>query len=129
QESDMGELDINKTFFDSLPSHLQEMIRVAAKATISRTLTSNIYDNAKAVHEFEDQDGVHILDTPDKYYSEFIKAQNKITKQYAEKNSFFKKVLESQSKFADMIYPYHSRTQVLYTTLVQTAHEQKQTED
>src|SRR5699024_2628340 len=57
QESDMGELDINKTFFDSLPSHLQEMIRVAAKATISRTLTSNIYDNAKAVHEFEDQDG------------------------------------------------------------------------
>ena len=45
-------------------------------------------------------------------------------KEYAEKNPFFKKVLDSQIAFAKSVYPYHKRVLELYFNMVKTAHEQ-----
>lgn len=126
QQSDMGELIINKDFWDSLPKDLQAIIEVATLAQATQTLNSNIKDNAEAVRHFQEQEGVTIHDTPESYYREFIEAQNKVTAQYAANDEFFAKVLKSQNEFADLVYPYWSRVLELYTNLVQTAHETKQ---
>lgn len=123
QQSDMGELVINRDFWKSLPKSLQAIIRVAAKAQVAMTLNSNIYDNSKAIQFYKNKADVHVLDTPEGYYEDFITKQKKITQQYAEDNKFFAKVLKSQRKFSRMTYPYWSRVQVLYNNLVQTAHE------
>lgn len=123
QQSDIGELDINKQFWDKLPADLQEIIRVAALATQAETYNADIYKNAQAVKEFEDKDHVKVLDTPPDYYKAFIEAQNKITADYAKQNPFFKKVLESQVAFAKLVYPYRSRVLELYSNLLKTAHE------
>ena len=47
-----------------------------------------------------------MLDTPQDYYEHFITEEKKITAQYAEKNPFFKKVVDSQTEFARMVFPY-----------------------
>src|SRR5699024_2986069 len=123
QQSDMGELILNRDFWKSLPKDLQAILRTATRAQITWTLNSNIYDNAKAIQFYQDEAGVEVLDTPEAYYSDFITAQRKVTKEYAANDEFFAKVLKSQRDFASMVYPYWSRVQELYTNLVKTAHE------
>src|SRR5699024_1826169 len=49
QQSDMGELILNRDFWKSLPKDLQAILRTATRAQITWTLNSNIYDNAKAI--------------------------------------------------------------------------------
>lgn len=125
QQTDVAELIFNKQFWESLPPDLQEMIRVAVMAQVAETLNANVYQNALAVRQFEEKDGVKVLDAPQSYYAEFIAAQKKVTAEYAKKNPFFKKVLESQEQFAQTVYPYWSKILVLYTSLVNTAHEEQ----
>jgi len=125
QQTDVGQIFINGTFFNSLPADLQEIIRIAAKANIADTLDANIYDNSVALHDFIEKDKVQVLDTPEDYYAAFIASERKITKKYAEANPFFKKVVDSQSDFAEMVFPYRSRILTLYDNMVKTAHEQK----
>lgn len=123
QQTDIGQIQINGDFWKSLPPDLQEILKVAAKANIADTLDANIYDNSVALHEFEDKEGVVLHDTPAEYYTEFIKAERQVTRKYAEKNPFFKKVLDSQTAFAKMVYPYRSRILSLYDQMVKTAEE------
>jgi len=94
-------------------------------AQVAETLNANVYQNAVAVKQFEEKDGVKVLDTPQSYYAEFITAQKKVTAEYAKQNPFFKKVLESQEQFAQVVYPYWSKVLVLYSSLVKTAHEEQ----
>lgn len=126
QQTDIGQIFINGTFWNSLPEDLQEIIRIAAKANIADTLDANIYDNSVALHEFIEKEGVQVLDTPEDYYEAFIASERKITKKYSDANPFFKKVVDSQSDFAEMVYPYRSRILTLYDNMVKTAHEYKQ---
>jgi TRAP-type mannitol/chloroaromatic compound transport system substrate-binding protein len=126
QQTDVGQIFINGDFWKSLPEDLQKIIEVAAKAQVSETLDANIYDNSMALHQFIDKEGVHVLDTPEDYYKDFIREEKKITKKYADQNPFFKKVLDSQTEFAKMVYPYHSRITTLYGNMLKTAHEQQE---
>ncbi len=124
QQTDVGQIIFNKDFWNSLPPDLKEIIRVAVMANIAETFNADIYNNAIALHQFEDKDHVHVLDTPADYYPKFIAAEKKVTAQYAAKNPFFKKVLESQIDFAKTVYPYRKRILELYYNMVKTAHEQ-----
>ena len=123
QQTDVGQLLFNKEFWNSLPKDLQEIIRVAVKANLTETFNANIYDNAMALHQFEDKDHVKVLDTPSDYYPKFIASERKITQQYAEKNPFFKKVLDSQIEFAKTVYPYRVRILELYYNMLKAAHK------
>lgn len=125
QQTDIGQIFINGKFWRSLPEDLQEIIKIAAKANIADTLIANVYDNSVALHEFIDKDGVQVLDTPLDYYESFITEELKVTEKYAAENPFFKKVLDSQTDFATMVFPYHSRILSLYDNMVQTADEAK----
>ncbi len=126
QQTDVGQFIVNEDFWNSLGPDLQEIIRVGVMATVSASLNSNIYDNANALHDLEKNDKVILRDTPADYYPKFIAASNKITKEYADKDPFFKKVLESQRAFAKNVYPYHKRVVELYFNMIKTAHEQHQ---
>jgi TRAP-type mannitol/chloroaromatic compound transport system substrate-binding protein len=126
QQTDIGQIFINGDFWKSLPDDLKEIIRVAAKANIADTLDANVYDNSVALHEFMDKEGVKVLDTPPDYYTRFIEEERKVTAKYAAANPFFKKVLDSQSDFAKMVFPYRSRILTLYDSMVKTANEQRQ---
>lgn len=123
QQTDIGQVFVNGDFWESLPDDLKEIFRVAAKANIADTLDANIYDNAQAIHHFIENEKVEVLDTPEEYYEHFITEEKKITAQYAEKNPFFKKVVDSQTEFARMVFPYRSKILTLYDNMVKTANE------
>ncbi|MEJ2381585.1 MAG: hypothetical protein P8076_10470 [Gammaproteobacteria bacterium] len=76
-----------------------------------------------ALKQFVEKDHVHVMSTPKDYYPKFIASERKITKEYAAKNPFFKKVWESQLQFAKLVYPYRVRILELYYNMVKTAHE------
>jgi TRAP-type mannitol/chloroaromatic compound transport system substrate-binding protein len=123
QQTDIGQIIFNNDFWESLPADLKEIIRVAIMANVAEQSNANIYDNAMALHDFKDKDNVKVLDTPKDYYPKFIASERKITQQYAAKNPFFKKVLDSQIDFAKMVYPYHERTVELYYNMLKAAHK------
>lgn len=126
QQTDVGELTINKEFWEGLPADLQAIIASAAKAMASDTLNANIYDNSHALAEYQKDSGIEVHDTPSAYYQEFIAAERKVTEGYANENPFFKKVLDSQKEFANLAFPYWSRILELHSSMVKTAHEEQQ---
>jgi TRAP-type mannitol/chloroaromatic compound transport system substrate-binding protein len=124
QQTDVGQVIFNGDFWKSLPADLQEIIRVAVMANVAETLNANVYDNSLALQELQEKEHVHIENTPADYYPKFIAAEKKVTEQYAAKNPFFKKVLDSQIAFAKVVYPYQGRILELYYNMLKTAHEQ-----
>lgn len=125
QATDIGELQVNKEWWDSLPDDLQAIFESAAMATTFKTYNANIHDNSEAIHEFQ-EGGVTVHDVPDSYFESFIKAQSKVTEGYKEQSEFFAEVLSSQSEYATMVYPYWGRVQTLYANQVRLAQEQKE---
>jgi TRAP-type mannitol/chloroaromatic compound transport system substrate-binding protein len=123
QQTDVGQIVFNGDFWKSLPPDLQEIIKVAVMANVAETINASTYDNAMALHELHDKYGVHVENTPQDYYPKFIASEKKVTAAYAAKNPFFKKVLDSEIKFAKQIYPYRVRILELYYNMVKTAHE------
>ncbi|MEX0730102.1 MAG: TRAP transporter substrate-binding protein [Aquisalimonadaceae bacterium] len=125
QQTDIGEIQFNKEFWDSLPADLQAIIETAVLASVAETEMTNLYENAKAVEAYE-KEGTKMRDTPEDYYAEFIKAQNVIIQDYIEDDAFFAKVYASQAAFAELVFPYHSRNLELYHNLVQEAEKARQ---
>ena len=125
QQTDVGQVIFNGDFWKSLPADLQEIVKVAVMANVAETLNANVYDNSVALQELQEKDQVHIENTPADYYPKFIAAEKKVTEQYAAKNPFFKKVLDSQIAFAKVVYPYQGRILELYYNMLKTAHEQQ----
>jgi len=117
QASDLGELTFNKGFWNKLTAQDKAMIEVAAQATMMESVTAHIYRNAVALKELQSKHGVVVRDTPADLYPEFIRAATKVTDDAAKANPFFKKVLDSQRKFADTIVPYWTKQLGLYYQL------------
>lgn len=123
QATDVGEIDFNTKFYNSLPANLQEMIRTAILATVAQSFNDDISENAKALHNFVTKDGVHVEDTPADYYPAFFKANEPIVDHYVKAHPFFRKVMASQIKFAKLVYPYRSRILTLFSKLVTYGHK------
>jgi TRAP-type mannitol/chloroaromatic compound transport system substrate-binding protein len=123
QSTDVGEVLINKKFWDKLPKDIQEIIRGAAMASMTETYTYNVYKNALAVKLLREKHGVAIHDTPKDIYAAFMKATNTVLNRYAAKDPFFKQVLDSQRQFAQVVVPYWTKILDLYTGLGNTALE------
>jgi TRAP-type mannitol/chloroaromatic compound transport system substrate-binding protein len=117
QATDLGELTFNKDFWNKLTAQDKAQIEVAAQATMMESVTAHIYRNAVALIELQTKYGVVVRDTPADLYPEFIRAANTVTDDAAKDNAFFKKVLESQREFADIIVPYWTKQLGLYYQL------------
>ena len=117
QSTDVGEVLFNKTFFDGLAPDLKEIVRGAAMASIAETYTFNVWRNAQAVVELREKHGVEIRDTPKDFFPEFVRATNIVLDRYAQKDAFFKEVLDSQRTFAKTVVPYWTKVIDLYNQL------------
>src|SRR4051812_10290627 len=117
QSTDIGEILINKTVWDKLSPDLQEIIRTAAMASMMETYTYNVYRNAQAVVRLRNEFKVEIHDTPKDFFTQFVTATNVVLDRYAQKDVFFKHVLDSQRTFAKTVVPYWTKTLDLYETL------------
>jgi len=117
QSTDIGEVIINKTFWNKLPPDIQEIVRTAALASMMETYTYNVYRNAQAVVKLRNDFKVQILDTPKDFFPEFVRATNVVLDRYSGKDAFFKQVLDSQRKFAVTVVPYWTKILDLYSNL------------
>jgi len=96
QSTDIGELLLNKTWYDGLPPDLQMIIKVAAQATIVDS------------------------QTPKEFYPEFINAWNTVAEGLEAEDPFFKKVRDSQKAYAESVMPYRLTITELYQTIGET---------
>src|SRR3954451_17153652 len=117
QSTDIGEVIINKTFWNKLPPDIQEIVRTAAMASMTETYTFNVYRNAQAVVKLRNDFKVQILDTPKDFFPEFVRATNVVLDRYAAKDAYFKQVLDSQRNFAKTVVPYWTKILDLYSNL------------
>ena len=117
QSTDIGEVLFNKTFWNKLPPDIQEQVRVAAMASMMETYAFNVYRNALAIVKLRNEFKVQIHDTPKDFYPEFVRATNVVLDRYAQKDPFFKQVLDSQKNFAVTVVPYWTKIIDLYSGL------------
>jgi len=100
-----GQIIINKDVWAKLPPDIQEMMKVASVyATMQRNFAFN-RETAEACKELI-QEGIEIHRTPDDILKNFLDTWEKIQAEYAEKDPFYKKVIDSQKKYAEMVVPF-----------------------
>ncbi len=101
----IAELLVNKDVWDKLPADLQAIVETACIYTfITWQAKFNVY-NSKALTDLREKHGVTIHRTPDDVLITFLKGWDKLAKEESAKDPFFKKVLDSQRKFASVLVP------------------------
>jgi TRAP-type mannitol/chloroaromatic compound transport system substrate-binding protein len=121
QSTDIGEVLINKAFWDKLSPDLREILKGAALASMMETYSFNVYRNAQAIIELREKHNVQIMDTPKDFFPEFVRATNVVLDRYAQKDPFFKEVLDSQRAFGKTVVPYWTKILDLYSQLGNSA--------
>jgi TRAP-type mannitol/chloroaromatic compound transport system substrate-binding protein len=102
----VADLIINGDVWKKLPPDVQAMIDTAAMATNLEHYAMLIHKNGVALKELVDKHGVVLRETPREYFTEFPKATKRVLDKYAAANPLFKKVLDSQQRFAQLVMPY-----------------------
>lgn len=105
ENTTVGELLINQDVWKSLAPDLQEIVKGAATETFIRFQAKFNHDNAAALRELQEKHHVNVLRTPDDILTTFLKAWDQVAEKEAASNPFFKKVLESQRKYAAVLVP------------------------
>lgn len=121
QSTDVGEVLFNKAFWDKLPNDIKEILKGAALASMTETYAFNVLRNAQAIIELREKHNVQILDTPKDFFPEFVRATNVVLDRYAQKDPFFKEVLDSQRSFGKTVVPYWTKILDLYLQLGNSA--------
>ncbi|MEL7566303.1 MAG: TRAP transporter substrate-binding protein [Dehalobacterium sp.] len=121
QSTDCGDFFISKKFYDSLPADLQSILKESIMSSQFRTILEATKENGIALNEYITDHGVQIHDTPPELYQEYLKIATEVCDEYAAKDEWFKKVLESQRAFAQTTVPYRTEIFKLYNYLGQTA--------
>jgi len=101
----VGEFIMNKAKYDALPADLKEVIKTAAQAAYWMHFVRFQEKTAKACAELIAQ-GIKIIKTTDELNNRFLKVFDEIQGGYGAKDPFYKKVLDSQQKYAGLIVPY-----------------------
>ena len=101
----VAELIVNRDVWNKLSPDIQEIFKTAATEVFFRWWARWQKQNADAIKELVEKHKVQILKTPDDILYEFLKAWDKIAAEESAKNPFFKKVLESQKKYAGLVVP------------------------
>ena len=124
QAISIGDIYINKGWFDALPQNLKDVINIAMKACLADQMMMNISLNSAALQDMVKNRGVVIEETPADYYPAFMKAARAVFGRYAEKDAFFKKVMDSELEWAKMTVPFQMRANGLYYQFGKVAMEE-----
>ena len=100
-----GQLIFNKDVWKKLPADIQEMSKAAAVYATTIRNQALKHETAEACKDLIAK-GVIMHRTPDEILVNFLNEWEKISAEYAQKNPFYKKVIESQRKYAETIVPY-----------------------
>ena len=100
-----GQIIINRDIWNKLSPDLQEIMRVATvDATVRRNFILN-RETAVACQELL-AEGVTLHRTPDDILLNFLREWEAIQEEYAEKDPFYRKVIDSQRAYAEVIVPF-----------------------
>src|SRR3954470_2386813 len=101
----IGEVVFNTDVRKALKPEHQEMIKSAASETFVVWWAKWQRPNADGIRTLQEKHGVRILRTPPDILIEFLKTWDKIAAEESAKSPFFKKVHESQRKYAELVVP------------------------
>jgi TRAP-type mannitol/chloroaromatic compound transport system substrate-binding protein len=101
----VGEFIINKAKWDALPADLKEIVKTSIQASFWTHFVRFQEKTAKACLELLAQ-GIKIIKTTDELNQRFLKVYDEIQAGHASKDAFYKKVLDSQTKYAGLMVPY-----------------------
>jgi TRAP-type mannitol/chloroaromatic compound transport system substrate-binding protein len=100
-----GQLMINRNVWAKLSPDLQEIIKVASVYATTQRNAAFVRETAVACQELL-KAGVQLHRTPDDILKNFLDEWEKIQAEYAAKDPFYKKVIESQKKYAELVVPF-----------------------
>ena len=106
-----ADLYINGDIWKSMSDGQKKAVEVAAQASLMNAVSYRIAENGKALQELTTQHGVQLHDTPAEYFEAYGAAALKTFEKNAAEDAFFKKVWDSQKKFADMVVPFWAGAQ------------------
>lgn len=121
QALSIGDVYINKQWFDKLPPRLQVVVDESMKAMVADQVTMNVSINSKALKDLVVKDGVQLRETPDEYFEAYMKVVPEILEKYSAKAPFFKDVLASLNEWAALTVPYQVKVNGLYYKMGKTA--------
>jgi TRAP-type mannitol/chloroaromatic compound transport system substrate-binding protein len=101
----VGEFIINKAKYDALPADLKEILKAAVQSSYWNHFVRFQEKTAKACQEML-ASGVKIIKTSDELNRSFLKAYDEIQNSNANKDEFYKKVIDSQKKYSSLVVPY-----------------------
>jgi TRAP-type mannitol/chloroaromatic compound transport system substrate-binding protein len=101
------ELFFNKGVWDKLTPQQQEVIITVTADVSFRSNAKAIKDNALALKEAQEKYGVHSETTPNEILIKILEAWDKIVKEESAKNPIFKKIIDSQRAYAQLVVPTH----------------------
>jgi TRAP-type mannitol/chloroaromatic compound transport system substrate-binding protein len=99
------DLLINKDVWDKLAPEFQAIVRASAMQAAWRSLLQFNRRDAEALRDFKEKHKVTLVRTPDDVLAEFLRAWDKIAAAESAKDTFFKKVLDSQKAYAALVVP------------------------
>ena len=106
-----ADMYINGKVWRSLTTDQQKAMKIAADASLIRSMAYRIYENGKALKDLTENHGVQLHDTPADYFPEYMNAARATLEKNAKKNRFFAKVWNSQKEFAEIAVPFWSGAQ------------------
>ncbi len=116
----IADIIVNKTWYDSLPQHLRDIIDESMRATVTDMAYYNISANSAALKKLVTENGVIIEETPADYVTAYMAAAKKVFDQFGD-DPFYKKVLKSLQDWAALTVPYQKRSNGIYYMMGKTA--------
>lgn len=120
QALSIGDVYVNKTWFNSLPPRLQAVVDESMRACVADQINMNVSINSAALKELVTKKGVMLHDTPDEFVKAYMAAVPQVLDKYA-KNPFFKKVLDSLNDWARLTVPYQIKVNGVYYKMAKAA--------
>jgi TRAP-type mannitol/chloroaromatic compound transport system substrate-binding protein len=101
----VGEFIINKAKWDALPADLKEIVKTSVQASYWVHFVRFQEKTAKACQELL-ASGVKIVKTTDELNQRFLQAYDEVSQADAAKDDFYRKVIDSQKKYSELVVPY-----------------------
>ena len=100
QAMEFFEIIINKKKWDSMSKDLQAIWQYSVEAASQSNYWTGMDNYSRDLEILKDKHNVNVLRTPKSIFEEQLKAWDVLTKQLSDADPFFKKVVDSQRKWA-----------------------------
>ncbi len=114
---DVGEIIINRDFWNKLPPDIQEIVRTAAQATLIETFNNDILRNSEMLKKLQTEHRITVGTTPPDIHAELMKAAQRVLARRSAENPFFKKVVDQQMEYARKVAPWWGKVLGIYHNL------------